>query len=235
MRTIVRVPSPKAVITTLCCIVVVLTLLSLFTAIVKQTWGSTLGFRFFNLNEEANLPTWFSSVALLSSSLLTFLTAQCIRQAQKPYAKSWYLLGCGLFLMSIDEVAQIHEGYGRFLERIDFFSDLGLGYSLWLLIGLGFAAVIALIIARMWWRLPNYFKLVFLGSAMVYFGGSAVMEAVGNYYALQMGWESLGFMIFMHIEEVMEMLGIVLLIYGLLKYLSTLTNEICFETSASNS
>jgi hypothetical protein len=235
MRTIVRGPSPRRLALILCAVVLALTLLSLFTAFVKQTSGSTLGFRLFNLNEEANLPTWFSSITLLFSSILAWLIARSIKQAQRPYSKSWYLLGCGLFLMSIDEFAQIHEGYGRFLKRIDLFRDFGFGDSLWLIMGLSFVAVIALILVKMWWHLPYYFKLVFLYSGIVYFGGSAMMETVGNEYAKQMGWESLGFLIFMHIEEVLEMTGVVILIFGLLKYLATLTDEICFEISTSKS
>jgi len=62
---------------------------------------------FFNLSQEANLPTWYSSFKLTLAALAAFY---CYRiEAHKKHAWLWLVVALLMLLMSIDETAQIHE------------------------------------------------------------------------------------------------------------------------------
>lgn len=223
----VNLPSPNKTTLILCSIVLFITLLSLLSVILRHNWGIISGGRLFYMDEEANLPTWYSFIALLYSSLLAWLIAHCINKIRAPFAKTWTLLGCALFFMSMDEFMQIHEAYMRLLRKIDLLNEFG--YNAWLVIGIALVAIVAPFMARMWWHLPARFKLVFFCSTLIFFGGSIIVEFIANNYAEKMGESSLGYTLLIHVEEIMEMAGIVILINGLMKYLRTFTNKICFE------
>ncbi len=233
MRMVIKMPSPNRVALVLCAIITVILLLSLLTVVLRYPWGITLGGRLLHMDEEANLPTWYSSITLVYSSFLAWLIAYSKKQIQAPFIRSWMLLGFAFYLMSADEFMQVHEALVRVVNRIGLFSDLG--QNAWLVPGVIIVAVIALLVGRAWWDLPTYFKSIFFCSALVYFSGAIGIEIFDNIYGHQKGFESLGFSLFTHIEEVLEMMGVVILIKGLMEYLCTFSNEICFELNNNES
>jgi hypothetical protein len=227
MKLAVKIPSPGKITKILIIAVLLLTFLSLLTVLLRFKWDFLLGERIFNLNDEANVPTWFSSTTLLFAAILAWLIARCLKLAQKPFFKSWIVVGCSLFFMSLDEFIQIHEAVGRVLIRTEALPSLG--FNVWIIPGLALVLGVALIILRMWWNLPSRFRLVFLLATLVYFSGTLVTEAIGNAIWKGTGYNTVGFALFIHIEEVLEMLGVVILINGLMNYLNICSDQICFE------
>ena len=66
----------------------------------------------FDLNEENNLPTWFSSFLLLNNAFFIFLYSE-----QDPSRrKYWRFMAAGFFVLSIDETAGMHETFNTSVE-----------------------------------------------------------------------------------------------------------------------
>ena len=68
----------------------------------------------FDVDEENNIPTWFSGFLLLNTSFVLYLAA---RAEQTKWKKSWGLLSVGFLVLSLDEVAGLHE---TFHSTVDF-------------------------------------------------------------------------------------------------------------------
>ncbi|OJX48153.1 MAG: hypothetical protein BGO78_12835 [Chloroflexi bacterium 44-23] len=71
----------------------------------------------FNLNAEANLPTWYETILLFSISACSFFLYHLVKQTsatQFYWRKFWLFFGSLYLLLSLDEAAQIHELIDRF-------------------------------------------------------------------------------------------------------------------------
>lgn len=62
-----------------------------------------------DLDNEANLPTWFSSAQLLAAGLISFLIHVDRRGAGEKFAVHWVGLGFVMLYLSLDETAGLHE------------------------------------------------------------------------------------------------------------------------------
>ncbi len=62
----------------------------------------------FDLDEENNLPTWFSGFLLLNNSLVLFSYSQA---SGIDHRLHWRFLAVGFLVLSIDEVAGLHESF----------------------------------------------------------------------------------------------------------------------------
>ncbi|MGH2602707.1 MAG: hypothetical protein ACRDJ9_25400, partial [Dehalococcoidia bacterium] len=69
--------------------------------------------RFFDVDDEVNLPTWWASVQLFSIGLLLGLVA--VRRAPRAWIAriGLWVLAAAFFGMSLDEFAQLHERLGQ--------------------------------------------------------------------------------------------------------------------------
>lgn len=85
-------------------------------------------------------------------------------------------------------------------------------------------SLLVLLLAVTYWRfllhLPFRSRMLFLTSAVVYVGGALGMEMVGGWYAQNYGSGNLSYVAIATLEETLEMLGVVIFIYALLRYLA---------------
>jgi hypothetical protein len=118
--------------------------------------------------------------------------------------------------LAVDEVAQIHEIF--IIKDISRMLP-GIFYSVWV-IPYGIALII---FAQKYWKftrdLPNQTRFHFILAAILYIGGALGMEMVGSYWTDLEGQQNLIYALMATLEEVMEMMGIIVLIYGLLTYI----------------
>lgn len=84
-----------------------------------------LGWDVVNLDQEANLSTWYSSAKLLMLALMSVLIWDAERKAHNGFRFTWlWLLVALIFLgLSADETASMHERASRFVMKE---SDIGL-------------------------------------------------------------------------------------------------------------
>ena len=172
----------------------------------------------FNVGAELNIPTWYSSFILFTCSMLLGIIAVCEKQAGKRYAKHWSALSVVFLLLSIDEIAALHERMGAIVQNI---------FKTSILHELSWTVPIAVIVAFFIFafagftlNLPAKTRRLFMLSAVLYLGGALVLEAVGGLWRAGHGEGNRVYTLMMTCEECLgEMLGITVFIYALASYI----------------
>lgn len=95
---------------------------------------------FLDLSHEQALGTWVAAVLLLTCGLLALGSGLLARRADRPWQRNWYVLAAVLVLISVDEVAAVHDHLTRPLREAT--GATGLLYFVWVvpvgLLGLAF-------------------------------------------------------------------------------------------------
>ena len=233
-RQVTLVISPGKLALTLALIVLCLLLGHVITQSVKIHYGyKTLGgiIPEFDLNSENNIPTWYSSSALLLASALLAMIALVKLQWQETYARHWVVLAVIFLFLSIDEAASLHEkGSELALLIMPSIVDSGyLGrylYFPWVVFGVTFVLLFSLAYLRFLIHLPAKTRSLFVLAGIIYVGGALGVEMLGarDFYLYGEGRPLVHSMLILW-EEGFEMFGIVVFIYALTSYLgSRLTN-----------
>jgi len=84
------------------------------TALYALNVHDVPGTRQFDMDGELNIPTWWSTSLFLVAGLAALGLARCNRLLGRAVAP-WTLVGIGLFGLSLEEVAAIHEDVGTAL------------------------------------------------------------------------------------------------------------------------
>ena len=181
----------------------------------------------FYLDYESNVPTWYSSFTIMLSAALTAVIAWGKCAEGDTYRRHWCFLAIVLFAMSIDEVAMFHEYPIHPLREA--FGASGLLYYTWVVPA---GILITLFAAAYWrfiWHLPKQTRNHFMLAATIFLSGAIGVEMLSGVQADLYGEENMGYALITTVEEVLEMLGIVVLIAALLHYLpSTISSlKIC--------
>ncbi len=173
----------------------------------------------FNVDAERNLPTFYSFLALLFSSLLLGVIAHAKNLDRDGYKHHWKILSFIFFYLSIDEAYQLHE------KLIDPMRSLlhatGFLYFTWV-VPFGFlVAIFLLSYSKFVFHLPVATRKLFVAACALYIGGAIGMELPGGYLFSTTGMQSVPYLIVATLEEFLEMLGIVVFIHGLISYIKT--------------
>lgn len=170
----------------------------------------------FSVSSEGKIPTWYSACTLLFCALLLFTITLIKRHNQGQYISYWLILGVVFLLMSLDEATQIHEMANRPLHKA--YNTSGIFLFAWVIPGIIFVISFTLCYLRFLFSLPQKTRVLFLIAGSIYVSGVLGMELVGSHYVSHHG-RDLTYGIIASIEEVFEMSGIVIFVYGLLDYL----------------
>jgi len=173
---------------------------------------------FFDLNQESNLPTWFSVMLMVACAIHLALIAAMKVATSDHWSLHWSVLAILFLLMSMDEFIQIHE---RFIKPLrDAFGLSGLMTNAWVLVAFLFLAVMAVFYFRFLRALPSRTARLFVIAGTVYVSGVAGVEMFSGLMKSELGIDSLGFTISTTIEETLEMSGMALFIYALEDYIT---------------
>ena len=180
-------------------------------------WARAYYTQMFQVSSEGKIPTWYSGCTLLAAALFLGLIAAHESLRRGRYRRHWTALGVIFFLMAMDEVVAIHE---MSTEPIRYLLAITRGplYFAWVIPAMGFLAFMAFAYFRFVFDLPPRSRWLFVIAGAVYVGGAVGMEMVGSTYAAAYGYD------FMYgalatFEEVLEMSGMVLFLYGLMDHL----------------
>jgi hypothetical protein len=166
----------------------------------------------FNLDSEANAPTWFSSLLLLGCSALLWAIGRGRRQQALGGAARWTGLALVFTLLSLDEMAGIHEMLLNTLRDVGGPAVLVAGITL--LAGLGLVLLFASILRD----LPGRVRVGLLLGVGVYVLGAAVLEAADQRFSASTPDAPLAYALLTTVEEVLEMVGLVMLLHTLMGY-----------------
>jgi hypothetical protein len=163
----------------------------------------------FDLDGEANIPTWFSSAQLLVIGLVLLIAALHNGSTGKPSRLLLCCLSAGFVLVSADEVVQLHEGITGVLgaRYIDWAPSLANEYR-----GTSILAAVALMIVLRnlypnmvaFWKWSRKLSLMALAGFSMMILGASVIESIG-YKFMQPG--SIAYSVEVSVEELLEMVG----------------------------
>lgn len=150
----------------------------------------------FDVDEEHNLPTWFSGFILLVASATLYVRRQAAEASSVREKRLWSVLCGAFFVLAIDEVAGLHE-------TINSATDI-----LWAYPALGVVAVVGLYFLPLLKELPRSTLILYVLAGIIFVGGAVGVEIIGH----PMDADTLTYQIATLVEEGMEMLGVILLI-----------------------
>ncbi len=158
---------------------------------------------FFDLDEEESFGTWYNSGLLLIAAVLFLHCARVLRTQGDVKHIWWLILGIGFCVLSMDEIAGMHEWMNSML-----------GDTPWTVIGFPIFGVVGLAYLPFLWHHRWRTGLLFVLAGTIYGGG-----AVGMEHFTDSDVNSLHYNMWTALEEGMEMLGVIVLIYTLLDHM----------------
>ena len=222
--------SPRRVASLLAVVVTCLTLLSIMGRLAVSLLPDfplrDFTARLFDLDQEVNVPTVYSTLTILICSALMAVIARSELMLGSRHGRPWRLLSLVFLGLALDELLSLHE---ELTDRVDIGMLNRFTRFSWVVVGSCLVVVLAIAFGRFFLRLPPMTRRLFLLAGLLFVGGSIGVEAIGGYYGGPDGQDSLPYVIVAHVEEVLEMAGIVVLIYALLSYLRRVTPTVVVE------
>jgi len=172
------------------------------------------GLRFFNLDDERSIASLFT-VFEWSVIVVLFLVISIITKGKKSYY--WWGFVFLFSFLTLDEFASIHEPMAKYFRAS--LNTSGLLYFAWVIpyaIGL---VVILLIYSKFLLSLNRKILFLFVISGFVFISGAVIMELFEGKYVESNGFSDIYYLVFVPIEETLEMIGLSLFIYSLLRYI----------------
>lgn len=183
---------------------------------------------FFDLDGEANLPSWFAALCWFIAGLAAIPHA--LRPSGSGSVWHWRGIVAVCIFLSMDEAAVFHETFGSALgETVSaedvFFFD-------WLLYGIAMVVIVALLYLPFLRALPRGTAVRIVLAAVVFVSGAIGIEMLGA--AQKAGVidfiQGRGWLIEVAMEEFCEMAGVALFIHALLYHLAF--EKVTVEVSA---
>jgi len=171
--------------------------------------------RLFDLNAEANVPTWLSTLLLACASLAMIAVGAAHRAHGVRGAGHWTVLGGVFAFLSVDEAAQVHELVMQTMDE-QMVTSGALAFAWVIPYGLA-TMVLAAVYLRFWWRLPPRTRRLLGLSAACFVGGALGFELLEGLWQTYRGWGR-GMRVLFVIEECLEMTGVALCVYAVVSY-----------------
>ena len=140
-------------------------------------------FDFIDVDGEANLPSWYSSVLLQFCGVIAFVIGNFDVQNQKT---GWRGIALILLLMGMDEIAGIHNAPSHRLSEITGISN-GYMTNAWVIPASLLCIILAVIYLPFIWRLQPWLRRALIGSAIAYLMGAVGFEILGSKFEYDAG------------------------------------------------
>lgn len=170
--------------------------------------------RTFSVDQEANIPTWFTGAIALYLAMNSAMIASAVKSQGK---SSWAWRGISLMgiYIAMDEVAGFHElAIDPIRDNWDISPWL---YQAWVIPAMALVILISIIYSRFIWRIPIYTKVYLILGALTYVTGAIGVEAIGGFVLSTQGLSD-WYVELSHIEEFMEIMGLIIIIYSIVEY-----------------
>jgi hypothetical protein len=169
----------------------------------------------FDLDAEANLPSFFQAQTLLACGVALSVVAVNERVRGAAQALRWLGLALAFFYLGADEAAMLHDRmgppamqlFGAGPNHVDWMLPMGIlagGFGLWIL--------------PLLFAIPRRTASAFIVAGLVYVGGAVGFEVVGKFAADLYGYSSFQYVVTVVLEEGGEMLGVALMLRAVLRY-----------------
>ncbi len=148
---------------------------------------SWLVLQLFHLDEENNIPTWYSSFLLLNCAFVLHV----VSKNKLDYRAHWTFLSLGFLILAIDEVAGMHESLNTTI-------DIN-----WAILGAILVMLVGILFVPFLLSLERRLAILFTISGLLYVSGAIEVELLSE----DMDEDSLEYGFSTALEEGLEMLG----------------------------
>jgi len=189
-----------------------------------ELWGMV---RLFDLDEEKNLPTFFSTaLAIIASGLL--LAISLIRKQMRRSWKLWASLS-GLFLLvAMDEFIGVHEQLSTPVR--DLLDAKGLLYFAWVIPYAFLVMLLAGIYGRFVFEMPPHIRNGLLLSATLFLIGALGFEMLSGLLFEYSGFtKTMLFGALATMKESCEIAGMILFIHTLMRHIEDVQKNILIQ------
>lgn len=224
--------NPRKITTTLGAIAFFLVVASLIGYAIKIYTGHKL-LGLFDLDLENNFPTFYSMCLLLIASILLAIITLLEKKRASLHILYWATLTLGFLFMSFDEVLALHERLNSFARSLFSIKLASIFFFSWVIIGIAIVILLTFYFLKFLLQLPKKVRRNFILSGATYLAGAIGMELLGGWQAELNGFNNLTYVIFVTIEETLEMAGMIIFIHGLLEYISDNFSEVQFTIRSS--
>lgn len=171
---------------------------------------------YFSMDEEVNVPTWFTVVLLASTGLVTGDLLHAEPDRARHWA--WGLIAFVLLYLSIDEMTTFHEHLGTSLEE-HFRAVADLPFNGWIAFYGPLALVVAAVVVPLLWRLPRQFLRPMALAGVLYVLGAVGFEAIAGLLEDQ-GFDRATFVGQLAVlgEESLEMIAVLVFLAAVVSY-----------------
>lgn len=181
----------------------------------------------FDLDAESNIPTWYQAALLGLIAGVLFSTATVAKRSRAGHVLHWRGLAVTFVVLSLDEVAQLHELLGGRQDApgsrlTDLFGLRDLVYFDWVAAGVAFVLILGVLLLPLFLRLPRRTLVLLTTAAGLYLLGAVGFETLAGDYGRDLTGDPMTYSLIVAAEEGLEGLGSVIAIYGFLAYKSTL-------------
>jgi hypothetical protein len=170
-----------------------------------------------DLNEENNLPTWFSSIGLFLDAAVLAWLAVVRRKADPREARFWPFMAVVFVLLSLDEMASFHELTVHLIR--EYFHLTGYLFYAWVIPGALFVLAVFSWSLRALAILPPDTRWAMILAGAVYCAGALVMEMIGGKLLTAWPQATLAYGAETVVEETLEMVGSLMFLRALLTHL----------------
>jgi len=223
--------APGAVTKFLLRVVVALVVLFVLTQMTVYFLPDYVGRDFFaekfGLDYEGNIPTFYSFLALLFSSVLLGAIAHVKNLDSDRYKNHWKILSFIFLYLSLDEIGQLHEDLIDPMQKL--LKATGFLYFAWIVPFAFLVGIFLFSYSKFLFHLPVSTKKMFVAACALYIGGAMGMELPGGYLASTTGMQTVPYLIVITLEESLEMLGIVVFIHALMSYIKIYLGGVSFN------
>ncbi|MEK6206483.1 MAG: hypothetical protein AABM32_02470 [Chloroflexota bacterium] len=172
----------------------------------------------FSTRREMNIPTWYSSFALLLCSLLLAIIAFGERKQAGRRLLQWSFLSLIFLYIAVDEGAAIHERLSQAASHVISLRGTGLFNYAWVVPAGLLVVLLGLAYLRFLLGLPTRTRNLFVLAGVTYIGGALGSEMVSGLRSEVFGAD-IGYEMISTVEELLEMSGVVIFVYALLDYM----------------
>jgi hypothetical protein len=215
--------NPRLLLRTLTAILILLIVGHLLSQISKHVLGVPYAYglvELFDMDVEANFPTFFSGFQLLLCGLLLALIGAGRRHLNDPFARHWQVLAVIFLLLALDEMVSMHELTIRMGWEFAPSLANGIFYWIWVVPASVFVVFVAVSYARFVFSyLPAVTRRRTIFGAALFVGGALGVEMFEARHVQQHGMENLTMGFYVLVEESMEKVGILVFLSGILDYL----------------
>jgi hypothetical protein len=181
----------------------------------------------FDLDQEKNLPTFFSTLLAILASGLLLVIGLARRQMARPW-KMWASLSVVFLLVGLDEFIGMHEELSEPLR--DLLDTQGLLYFAWILPYGLLVMLLAGIYGHFVFEMPIHIRNGLLLSAMVFLAGALDFEMLGDQFLeYRQLAESPLYGALTTMEESLEMAGMIIFIHTLIRYIEDVQKNILIQ------